>query len=79
MKRWIPKKYRFEANLPHGLGTVVLDKRLTYNWDPFPEDGHTFYVACDNVGEHADQEGFRAPDRSGYFERPGVFFNREKR
>lgn len=79
MTNWIPKKYRFEVKLPHDLGVITLDKRLTYNWDPFPADGKTFYVACEDVGSHAEQEGFQPPDRSGYFERPGVFSSREKR
>lgn len=79
MSTWIPKKYRFEQKLPNGLGIVTLDRRRTYNWDPNPEDGRTFYVDCEDVGSHAEQEGFFPPDRSGFFEQPGVFYSREKR
>lgn len=74
----IPLEFQISAILPDGRGTIILDRRLAYNYDPYPEDNETFYVACDDVGSEARKGGFFPPDRSGHFERPGVWFQKKE-
>lgn len=68
----IPEEFRHLLPVGKTGRYQVLDLRKCYNGV-----GDQGYVACDDVGSHAEKDGSVPPNRSGYFERPG-YFHKEK-